>query len=72
MSNSNMDRKPDGTYSGGFESLRKKVDHVTGINDVNSLAAGNCDIATTDSEDEKVVDEIESLCMNCHENVSLW
>ena len=24
-----------------------------------------------DDQDEKVVDEIESLCMNCHENVSI-
>lgn len=25
---------------------------------------------TTDEDDEKVVEEIESLCMNCEENVS--
>lgn len=27
--------------------------------------------AQDDNDDSKVVDEIESLCMNCHENVRL-
>ena len=34
-------------------------------NTVNKFADGQ-----GDGEDEKVVQEIESLCMNCHENVS--
>lgn len=36
-------------------------------NTVNKFGQAN---GQDDSEDEKIVQEIESLCMNCHENVS--
>ena len=42
-----------------FEAIGNKVDKVAGP--TNGVEA---------EDDEKVVQEIESLCMNCHENVS--
>lgn len=39
-----------------FEDMGRKVAEASG---------------QQDEDDSKVVDEIESLCMNCHENVSV-
>jgi zinc finger protein len=44
-----------------FNTIGEKVEQV-------APAAGPN--GTTDDEHERVVDEIESLCMNCEENVS--
>lgn len=59
-----------------FEGLGKKTDlltsiqldekHKSNIEDVNSSAEIE---DPSVKEDQKVVEEIESLCMNCHENV---
>jgi len=49
-----------------FESLGQKAAELS-INDNNQTALPTLD----DGEDQKVVDEIESLCMNCHENVAV-
>lgn len=50
-----------------FESIGKKAGHLApatnGANGTNGVHEDNVD-------DEKIVEEIESLCMNCHENVS--
>jgi hypothetical protein len=78
-SNSQEDPKPDGAaFDDFFESLGKKAEHLTideqnGKNETATNGTASLDIATKDEvEDEnepKIVDEIESLCMNCHENV---
>lgn len=67
---------PDGAaFDDFFESLGKKAEQLT-INGQNgnpeSLAATSGTVTDTpDEDDQKVVDEIESLCMNCHANVSI-
>jgi zinc finger protein len=68
------DPKPDGAaFDDFFESLGKKAEQLTinGQNgDPESLAATSGTVTDTHNEDDqKVVDEIESLCMNCHANV---
>jgi hypothetical protein len=78
-SNSQEDKKPNGAaFDDFFESLGKKADHLTiderngkGKAATNGTASENTG-TTEQAEDEnepKIVDEIESLCMNCHENV---
>ncbi|PSS22527.1 hypothetical protein M430DRAFT_137861 [Amorphotheca resinae ATCC 22711] len=61
--------KPDGAaFDDYFESLGKKAEHLT-INEQNGTQiATNGAPAQPAEEDQKVVDEIESLCMNCREN----
>ena len=74
MSHYNQEPKPDGAaFDNFFESLGKKAEHLT-TNDQNGHQKIPVDVtgsvAQHEEEDEqKVVDEIESLCMNCHENV---
>lgn len=68
------DPKPDGAlFDDYFESLGKKAERLN-INDKNEKSPGAVNDAPTeqpeaDNEEQRVVDEIESLCMNCHENV---
>lgn len=54
-----------------FESIGKKADQIgtatNGANGANGIHSANDD---DDDDDGKVVEQIESLCMNCHENVS--
>lgn len=70
MANTADAPKPDGSALGdNFESLGKKAENLT-INDSKTSPAASGDLPTLeDGDDQKVVDEIESLCMNCHENV---
>ena len=75
MSNSNQEEpKADGAaFDDFFESLGKKAEHLT-INEQNGHQKSPVDldgsVAQPESEeDQKIVDEIESLCMNCRENV---
>lgn len=66
--------KPDGAaFDTFFDSIGKKAENLS-INDQN----GHRDPATNGTEstpanpeddEPKVVDEIESLCMNCQDNV---
>jgi hypothetical protein len=69
------DSKPDGAaFDEFFESIGKKAEQLT-INDNSKKSRyANGEAPSQQSEqgeeDQKVVDEIESLCMNCHENVS--
>jgi hypothetical protein len=71
---SQEDPKPDGAlFDDYFESLGKKAERLN-INDKNEKSPGANNDAPTeqakaDEEEQRVVDEIESLCMNCHENV---
>lgn len=47
-----------------FESIGNQVAQV----DAPTVAAADGDAPDNDDDDGRVVDEIESLCMNCHEN----
>jgi zinc finger protein len=77
--NSQEDSKPDGAvFDDFFESIGKRAKHLTideqnGKKESATNGTASLDTATKDEmEDEnepKIVDEIESLCMNCHENV---
>ena len=71
MANTSDVPKPNGSAVGdNFESLGKKAENLT-ISDSKAAPATSGDLPTLeDGDDQKVVDEIESLCMNCHENVS--
>ena len=64
------DPKPDGAaFDDFFESLGKKAEDLNNT-EQKSDSNGTASQARPDEEEEqKVVDEIESLCMNCHENV---
>ena len=54
-----------------FESIGKKATHLDSTNGTNGTnGSTNGANGATGDDDEKVVQEIESLCMNCHENVS--
>lgn len=49
------------TSSDFFQSIGSKVADIANTNG-----------SVTDDNDPPAVDEIESLCMNCHDNVSLY
>lgn len=73
MTDSHSTDKPDGAaFDDYFESLGKKAEQLTG-NQANPGAAStqlNASGADASDDEPKIVDEIESLCMNCHKNVS--
>lgn len=59
--------KPDGAvFDDYFESLGKKAQNLSSNEQKNDSTANG---TLESDEDQRVVDEIESLCMNCHENV---
>jgi zinc finger protein len=67
------DQKPDGAaFDDFFESLGKKAENLTikEQTDHKDDAPDEVDQVKPNDDEQKVVDEIESLCMNCHENVS--
>ena len=74
MSNPTQEEpKPDGAaFDDFFESLGKKAENLT-INDQNGEQDSGSTNGTAakpeEEEEQRVVDEIESLCMNCHKNV---
>lgn len=88
MADINHDDKPDGAaFDDYFESLGKKAENLSVHDQLEKTAAPNStsdvapqladvNAAAENGDDQRVVDEIESLCMNCHENVStdhsLW
>ncbi len=72
MSEPNAEPKPDGAaFDDFFESLGKRAEHLTSMDRAAKPGTTNHGVvaANDDSDDQKVVDEIESLCMNCHGNV---
>jgi zinc finger protein len=71
-SNNPNESKLDGAaFDEFFDSIGKKVENTDKQNGTFSGAEPQGTV--TEVEDEpKVVDEIESLCMNCHENVSYF
>lgn len=75
MASNSQDPKPDGAaFDDFFESLGKKAENLT-IDERNGQKGPATNGITPSAEEggdenePKVVDEIESLCMNCHENV---
>jgi zinc finger protein len=82
MSDLKKDDKPDGAaFDDFFENLGRKAEQLT-IKDSTVKSTESRDTVhgeestteTTSSIDDihkqEVIDEIESLCMNCHENVT--
>ena len=69
---SEEDPKSDGAaFDDFFESLGKKAEDLN-IAEQKPDSNGTASQAEPEEEEkQKVVDEIESLCMNCHENVFL-
>lgn len=68
MSAPDENPKPDGkAFDDFFDSIGSKAEQV------NSSKATDATKATPveEEEEQKVVDEIESLCMNCHANVCI-
>ena len=75
---SHEETKPDGAaFDDFFDNIGKKAEHLTidernGAKDPATNGTGTGDAPLTEDEGDnepKIVDEIESLCMNCHENV---
>ncbi len=61
------DLKPDGAaFDDFFESLGKKAENLT---TQEATTNGAAPVQSNDDDEPKIVDEIDSLCMNCHENV---
>jgi zinc finger protein len=79
MSDTKKNDKPDGAaFDDFFENLGKKAEQLNikdpaeKHNESGATLNGEqvtADITAEDADEPKVVDEIESLCMNCHENV---
>ncbi|RDW66104.1 hypothetical protein BP6252_09739 [Coleophoma cylindrospora] len=61
---STQDPKPDGAaFDDFFDSIGKKAENLTTKDDKPAESTQE-----EGEDDQRVVDEIESLCMNCHEN----
>jgi hypothetical protein len=69
-SDTHNDPKPDGAaFDDFFDSIGNKVENTNKQNGATNGA--EVEGTVTEADDEpRVVDEIESLCMNCHANVS--
>ena len=67
MSTNTQEPKPDGAaFDDFFESIGKKAENLT-VDDKDGKME-----AESASDEPQLVDEIESLCMNCRENVSIF
>lgn len=76
MANFSQDEpKPDGAaFDDFFDSIGNKAENLT-IGEQKSADSTNgtavaARVDKPEDDEPKIVDEIESLCMNCHENVS--
>lgn len=56
-----------------FESIGKKAETLSSVEDAIKAQLNGAEVAKAEEEptEQKLVDEIESLCMNCHANVSI-
>lgn len=72
MASTQEEPKPDGAaFDDFFESIGKKAENLT-IDEKNGKSEVATGVeSTVDSDEPQIVDEIESLCMNCRENVSM-
>lgn len=53
--------------STNFDPIGQKAEQLAPKAATNGTS--NSEAAPVDDDDERIVEEIESLCMNCHENV---
>lgn len=51
-----------------FDKIGQKAEQL--VDKVKPASNETSDAAPAAEDDERIVEEIESLCMNCHENVS--
>lgn len=69
-SNSHEEIKPDGkAFDDYFDSIGKKAEQLNINGDKPANGATSEVTEAVDDGEPKIVDEIESMCMNCHENV---
>lgn len=67
MADQNKGTKPDGkAFDDFFDSIGNRAQEVQGNAKRQKTEDGS---AAPEEDDQRVVDEIESLCMNCHANV---
>lgn len=82
MAETHKEEKPDGAaFDDFFDSIGNKAEHLSSTNakpaadspaTANGTNVTTVTSATEEEDDEpRIVDEIESLCMNCHENVRI-
>jgi len=77
-SKTRQDPQPDGAaFDQFFDSIGKKAENLTingdgkpATNGTESTSLETASEENPDDDEPRVVDEIESLCMNCRENVS--
>lgn len=68
MSAPDENPKPDGkAFDDFFDSIGSKAEQVDSSKVTDATKAAPVE----EEEEQKVVDEIESLCMNCHANVCI-
>ena len=69
MADQNKSTKPDGkAFDDFFDTIGNRAQEVQGRGKRQKTEDG---AAQAEEDDQRVVDEIESLCMNCHANVRL-
>jgi len=69
-SNTNEEPKPDGkAFDDYFDSIGKKAEQLNANGEKPVNGATSESTEAVDDGEPKIVDEIESMCMNCHENV---
>jgi zinc finger protein len=72
MTDTTNEPKQDGAaFDDYFESIQKKAETLS-ADPATATETGANGATEDDSDEPRVVDEIESLCMNCHENVSVF
>ena len=65
------DEPPGAAFDKFFDSVSKKAENLT-LNDKSSgFPNGSSQDEGIQDGEQKVVEEISSLCMNCHEDVRL-
>ena len=68
MADHNKSTKPDGkAFDDFFDTIGNRAQEVQGNAKKQKTDDGSA--PKEEEEDQRVVDEIESLCMNCHANV---
>lgn len=62
--------KADGkAFDDFFDSIGKQADQISKTTDAPITQDGDAPETSLTDDEQRVVDEIESLCMNCHANV---
>lgn len=70
MADQHKSAKADGkAFDDFFDTIGNRAQEVQGRDKRQKTEDG---AAPAEEDDQRVVDEIESLCMNCHANVCLY